>query len=281
MKYQLPLDLIHHEVNNAVIEQRASDGYINATALCKAAGKQFKDYMVNKSTMEFLEELAADTGLQIQLGEKSLVEQKQALIETFPGAPASGGGSWVHPQVAINLGQWASGKFAVKVSKWVSDWLSGKGAPQAPAELPHHLQRYIYNDAKVPQGYFSVLQETGLSLIGPLHNVGFVIPKGWVPDISVGKLYCRWLREQHGVDTDALPVYAHDYLDSRPIVYPKVYPDAYLADFRTWFRTVWLPENGVRYFKTKDPASLVYLNKIPALAPPSQPANLPSWKKKA
>lgn len=60
--HQYSLPLIQHEVNDSVIEQRYSDGYINATALCKAAGKLFKDYMLNKSTQEFLNELSADTG---------------------------------------------------------------------------------------------------------------------------------------------------------------------------------------------------------------------------
>lgn len=280
-QHQYSLALIQHEVNDSVIKQRSDDGYINATELCKAANKSFKDYMANKSTMEFLDELSAETGLQIQLGEKSLVKKKQALIETFAGAPMTGGGSWVHPQVAIHLGQWASGKFAVQVSKWVHDWMSGKGSPGSVALLPHHLNRYIKNDANVPQGYFSILQETGLSLFGPLHNLGFEIPKGWVPDISVGLKFCEWLRDKHGIDTNALPTYSHDYLDGRPIVYPKVYPDEFLAEFRRWFREIWLPAHGVRYFKQKDPSSLAFLDKLPALAAPKKAANIPHFKNPA
>lgn len=277
--HQYSLALIQHEVNNSVIEQRSTDGYINATALCKAAGKQFKDYLLNKSTHEFLNELSADTGLAVQLGEKHLVEKKQALVETFPGSPANGGGSWVHPQVAVNLASWASGKFAVQVSRWVSDWLSGKGSPTQPAQLPPHLARYLKNDNKVPQGYFSILQETGLGLYGPLHSLGFDIPKGWVPDISVGLLYCAWLRDKHGIDTDALPTYSHDYLDGRPLVFPKVYPESLLPDYRNWFRTVWLPQNGVAYFRKKDPSSLPYLDQLPALAAPkARPAISPPIK---
>jgi hypothetical protein len=135
------------------------------------------------------------------------------------------------------------------------------------------LTRYIKNDANVPPGYFSILQETGLSLFGPLYNLGFEIPKGWVPDISVGRLWCAYLRDNFGVDTDALPTYKHDYLDGR-LVDPKLYPDEYLAEYRRWFRAVWLPVNGVKYFKQKDPNSLAYLDRLPALAGPRYPANL-------
>ena len=37
-------------------------------------------------------------------------------------------GTWVHPHVAINLGQWLSPKFAVRVAQIVEDW--GRGFPR-------------------------------------------------------------------------------------------------------------------------------------------------------
>lgn len=275
MQHQYSLALIQHEVNNSVINQRESDGYINATAMCKVSNKQFKDYAANKSTQEFFQALAEDLQLEIQLGDKSLVNKNQALIETFPGAPSTGGGTWVHPQVALNLAQWLSPKFAVQVSKWVYDWMQGKGTQNTSAQLPHHLSRYIANDGRIPGGYFSILQETGLSLFGPLHYQGFDIPKGWVPDISVGLKFCEYLRDKHNIDTDALPTYHHTYLDDRKMVYPKVYPDEFLAEFRNWFRTTWLPNYGVKYFKKKDPDSLAFLDKLPALAMQTNHNSLP------
>lgn len=268
MQHQYSLTLIQHEVNNSFIPQREADGYINATALCKAADKRWNDYSSNDRAKAFLKVMEAKTGIPVL----NLVQ-----VVTVAGLKST----WVHPKIAVNLGQWISPEFDYQVSEWVEDWISGKGAPKTSAELPHHLNRYLRNDANVPQGYFSVLQETGLSLFGPLHYLGFEIPKGWVPDISVGKLYCAWLRDKHSVDTDLLPTYAHDYLDGRQIVYPKVYPEEYLPDYRNWFRTVWLPMNGVQYFKKKDPSSLVFLDKLPALAGPKVPANLPYWKKPA
>jgi hypothetical protein len=260
--HQYSLILIHREANGSVIDQRSADGYINATALCKAAGKLWADYRRNLSTAAFLDALAADMGIPIS-----------ELVYSMKGGDASMQGTWIHPQVAINLGQWLSADFAVKVSKWVYDWMSGKGAPKPT--LPVHLERYWSNDGKVLPGYFSILQETGLGLFGPLHKLGFDIPKGWVPDISVGKLFCKWLRENRGVDTDSLQTYRHDYNDGRQLVDAKLYPDELLADFRRWFRTVWLPENGVKYFRSKDPDSLAFLDRLPALAAPSSTSALP------
>jgi hypothetical protein len=260
----MPLDLIHHESDGTVIDQRTGDGYINATALCKASGKLWSDYRRNGNTTAFLAELESDMGIPIS-----------TLVHSIKGGESSLQGTWVHPQVAVNLAVWLSPKFAVQVSKWVSEWMSGKGAPQPKPVLPVHLQRYMANDHKVPPGYFSILQETGVSLFGPLHLLGFDVPKGWVPDISVGKLFCSWLRKSKGINTDSFPKYSHDYLDGRPLVFPNAYPDEYLATYRTWFRTIWLPENGRNYFKGKDPKSLTYLDKMPALAAPKAMVPLP------
>src|SRR5690606_27656487 len=178
----------------------------------------------------FFAALSAKTGIPV-LDIYQEVRDKNGIAST-----------WIHPKAAIHLRQWVSPEFAVQVSEWIHDWLSGRWSPSSPVSLPVHLARYLANDHKVPPGYFSVLQETGLNLFGPLHNVGFDIPQGWVPDISVGRYFCDWLRCVKGIDTDDLPEYWHDYRDGRQLVRAKLYPDSLLADFRTWFRRVWLPE---------------------------------------
>ena len=38
------LSLINHEIEHTLIQQRAVDGYIHATAMCRVAGKKFADY---------------------------------------------------------------------------------------------------------------------------------------------------------------------------------------------------------------------------------------------
>lgn len=263
MNHQFSLALIQHETNGTVVDQRANDGYVNATALCKAAGKNLADYVRLGATKAFAQELSADMGIPIS-----------ELIQSVKGGDPYLQGTWVHPQVAVNLGVWASPKFAVLVSKWVTEWMTSGAKPSFGSALPPHLSRYLTNDARIQPGYFSILQETGLNLFGPLHMQGFEIPAGWVPDISVGKLFCKHLREDLGIDTDSFGKYRHDYLDGRDFVSAKLYPDNLLPEFRRWFRVVWLPEYGVKYFKKKDPASLAFLDRIPALAGPSSTARL-------
>ena len=51
---QLQLALIPHEEEGNLINQRLMDGYINATALCQASGKQIGHYFELASTKAFL-----------------------------------------------------------------------------------------------------------------------------------------------------------------------------------------------------------------------------------
>lgn len=51
---QFQLALIAREVDGEVIHLRTKDGYINATAMCKSAGKLLADYTRQKQRKIFL-----------------------------------------------------------------------------------------------------------------------------------------------------------------------------------------------------------------------------------
>lgn len=249
---QQHLDLIPHVVEREVVRQRVKDGYINATAMCQAVGKLFGHYRERGTTQQFLEALSADIGIPIS-----------ELVQSFKGGDPNLQGTWVHPDVAINLAQWCSPQFAVQVSRWVRDWMSGRAAIRPV--VPYHLRRYAKNHPNVPPGHFSILVEMTQLLIAPLELMGYTLPESMLPDISQGRLFCRWLREEWGIDTDSLPVYPHDFEDGR-VVHPKAYPDDMLATFRKHFWTVWLPERAPEYFAGKDSRALEYLPRLLARA---------------
>jgi hypothetical protein len=106
------MNIIIHEANGLQIGQRHEDGYINLTKMAQANGKKLNDYLRLETTKAFLEELSMDTGIPVS-----------KLTQIRKGKPANLQGTWGHPQVAINCGQWCSPKFAVLVSKWVVDWM--------------------------------------------------------------------------------------------------------------------------------------------------------------
>lgn len=245
------LALIPHKVENKLIHQRAIDGYVNATAMCNAVGKKLNDYTRLLVTKAFLIELSRSTGIPVDL-----------LMHTVMDGPNDGRGTWVHPDVAINLGQWCSPKFAVAVSKWVREWVTNKFS-QA---LPYHIQRYLANRSEIPSTHFSMLNEMIFALIAPLEDAGYSMPDSMVPDISAGKMFCKWLRDAKGIDTDELPTYRHVWGDGR-VVSPKLYPNEVLADFRKYFHEIWLPQRAKAYFEERDPKALLHLPKVLAKRP--------------
>lgn len=84
-KIQMELALIPHHVETSLIEQRVVDGYINATELCRAAGKQFNDWFRLKTTEAFLEELSAETGIPVS-----------DLVQAIKGGNPRLQGTWIN-----------------------------------------------------------------------------------------------------------------------------------------------------------------------------------------
>lgn len=248
LERQMILSLINHEVDGLEIPQRVTDGYINATALCQASGKKLSHYLENKATQEFLAALSADAGIPAS-----------ALVLVTKGGNPTTQGTWIHPDIAVNLGQWLSPRFAVLVSKWVREWMSGK--IPGGNNLPYHIRRYIANRNAIPPTHFSILNELIFGLIAPMEEKGYTLPEAMLPDISEGKMFAKWLREEKGVDTDAMPTYEHKYEDGR-VVRPKMYPIALLEDFRKHFYGKWIPGRMTAYFSERDPKALPYVEKL-------------------
>lgn len=262
MAKQLELPFISRELEKTSVNQRVTDGFINATEICKAAGKNFADYTRTQNTKDFLEALSADMGIPIT----ELIEQIKGGIPQFQG-------TWVHPQVAINLAQWASPKFAVLVSKWVFEWMNGT-TPNKTA-LPYHLQRYLINRSEIPPTHFSVFNEIIFNLIAPLEDYGYELPDKLVPDISEGRMFAAWVRDEKGLEPNNFPTYKHTYPDGRVIPNVKLYPNTLLADFREHFHNVWLSQRAEIYFKERDLNALPFLSKmILSLPEPIKPKKI-------
>src|SRR5690349_709138 len=62
---QLPLPLIERKHADTVIRQRAKDGYVNATAMCKAAGRPWSRYWEARPSKEFATALSTDLDIPI------------------------------------------------------------------------------------------------------------------------------------------------------------------------------------------------------------------------
>lgn len=96
-------------VNNVTILSRHPDHYVNATQLCQAGGKKFNDWYRLDTTKDLITVLSSDTGIPVSL----LVEAKKGQTSIFQQ------GSWIHPDLAIQLAQWISAAFAIQIGRWI------------------------------------------------------------------------------------------------------------------------------------------------------------------
>ena len=105
------IELITRSYNGTPIQLRPADGYVNATAMCKACGKQWADYFRTDRATKYLEALSTDMG--------NPVTGQNGLVISIQGGPTQG--TWVHERVAVDLARWLSPQFAVFMDGWFTE----------------------------------------------------------------------------------------------------------------------------------------------------------------
>lgn len=109
------VDALRGDDGQMITEMRLSDGYVSATKMCQSAGKFWADYKDATPHRNFMNALANSMDRPIDL-----------LVQSVVTGPNNQRGTWVHPQLAINLASWCSPTFAVKVTELVLRYLSGQ-----------------------------------------------------------------------------------------------------------------------------------------------------------
>ena len=104
--------LVSRSWNGTPISRRTTDGFVNATAMCKANGKEWSKYRESDRCQTYLDALAETSGIRMF----DLIQSRQG----------HGGGTWVHPQVAVDLARWISAPFAVWMDGWFLESVQGK-----------------------------------------------------------------------------------------------------------------------------------------------------------
>jgi hypothetical protein len=102
------------------VTRRTSDGFVNATAMCSATGKDWFNYKSNCKTMAYLTALS-----------DALKVDQTSLVVSIPRF-----GTWVHPRLAMDLARWCSPDFAV----WIDGWLI------PPASVVYAVEDRLYQD---------------------------------------------------------------------------------------------------------------------------------------
>ncbi len=108
----------------------------------------------------------------------------------------------------------------------------------------------------VPDGYFGIFHEIAYMIVPMIHN-GVLISDKVVPDISVGKLWAKYWKENNLDAEYGKPIkYEHNY----PSYYPQsksnpqpayAYPEPALGHFRKWLRENYIQKNFPKYIISK------------------------------
>ena len=79
--------------NGVTVESRKEDGFVNATAMCKAGKKEFKHWKSLESTKDLIKALEREVGIPTS----QLIDSKKGNTSKFSQ------GSWIHPDLAVQL----------------------------------------------------------------------------------------------------------------------------------------------------------------------------------
>lgn len=101
--------------NGTPIQRRATDGYVNATAMAKANGKEWFDYFKSDRASTYLEALS-----------RNLQTEVASLYEARPGS-----GTWIHPRLSVDFARWISAEFAVWMDGWFLEEVEQLARPQS------------------------------------------------------------------------------------------------------------------------------------------------------
>ena len=120
------MNIVKHNWNGSAIAQLNEDtkiskhnvpsGYVNATQMCQACGKLWGHYSSLDSTKAFMQGLSADIGIPIS----------GLTIIIKGGNDKQSQGTWVHPEIAIDLAQWVSVEFRIWANRTLRKLMSGE-----------------------------------------------------------------------------------------------------------------------------------------------------------
>jgi hypothetical protein len=238
----------------AGLEARGDDKYIDATSICKHFGKRWNDfYPESKEGRECVESLAKITRIPIT-GNSGNTER--AIIYPQAGGPKYGGGTLIHPLLALDLARWCHRPFGVWMNCVVMELLrEGRVELERPVTTQEILDIYTarmthlvaYKSERPLASDRWIVFEEAYWICRNLEvahaRAGITIRPLASVDISIGQLWAKY-RE--------LPDYRRNLRDVES--YPYHYPDgrirrpcaAYskeeLFHFNRWLQSTYIRE---------------------------------------
>ncbi|MCG9065193.1 KilA-N domain-containing protein [Laribacter hongkongensis] len=170
------------------------DGWFNATLAAEPFGKEPYDWLRQRDTVEYLAALSRHNGNSGFVEELNKIRdlpgtssasqvkllrlaKKTGFVRARAGCPDSGGGTWLHPKLAVRFAQWLEVDFAIWCDEQVDALIRGTGdvweAARAGAAQQHRgvcdmvrLTRQAIGKTTQPHHYINEARLINLAMTG-------------------------------------------------------------------------------------------------------------------
>lgn len=123
-----------------------TEGWLHATKLADRFGKRIDHWLDNADTLDYIRALDEHlTGAE----SKILDTRNSGYVKTSRARVDRGGGTWLHPKLAVSFARWLSAKFSVWCDARIEDILHG--APFALEKLDRACKNYDDSEAVASQ----------------------------------------------------------------------------------------------------------------------------------
>lgn len=231
--------------NGNKITQRDTDGYVNATEMCQANGKQVGDWLKTQDAKRYIDAISTITNIPvIDLVLKIKPDINKGI------APAT----WVHPKLAIKLARWISVDFELWCDEHIRTLITtGQTQIIQPTPEPQPIQAYTirvksFFENTVPAGYWCVFVESSHLLIWVEQKLKLPVAQYDLLDGSIG---AHWAKYRQGKEwADERIKFPYKFPDGRRC-HPWCYPDQELLEFRKFANGIYKNELMPVYLESK------------------------------
>jgi len=201
----------------------------------------------------------------------STLDDDEKLVSVIPRAGQNRATNLINESGLYNLIFKSKKPSAKAFRKWVTKEvipaIRKTGGYVKQVETPNFIIRFNDNWDRTDRGYFSVISELFIRIYGRFEQVGYQIPnkafdgKEIRPDVSVGKLFAQYLRDNHPQMSDSHKMYSHKFPNGMTVD-ARQYKNDLLPIFIKFVDEVWMPQCAAKYLGDRDREALQFLPKL-------------------
>lgn len=131
-------NIIKHQFQGQAVSFN-TDGWINATEVAKRFNKRLDHWLENAETLDYVKALA-----EVTSGKKSNIvdTRKSGYVKTSKARMDRGGGTWLHPKLAVAFARWCDAKFSVWCDLQIDELIRSSLAPAGMTEYMLQMLRH-------------------------------------------------------------------------------------------------------------------------------------------